>query len=91
MGAALNGAIARRGGCYVAPRSPSAGLVDLVGRSAFLERVRLTQANPATDIKWGTEVTARPPSNVDWRAVLRELRRKYEWVAGTIERIKATT
>ena len=51
MGAALNGAIARRGGCYVAPRSPSAGLVDLVGRSAFLERVRLTQANPATDIK----------------------------------------
>lgn len=75
--------IARRGGCYV--QSHSNGLIDLVGRKAFWDRLNLAGANPATDIKWGAEVTARPPSNVDWRTVLRELRRKYEWVAGTIE------
>jgi hypothetical protein len=88
VGAALKGAIARRGGCYWVPRSPAAGLLDLVGRSAFLERVRLMQANPATDIRWGTEIGARPPSSIDWRAVLRESRRKYEWVAGTVERLE---
>jgi hypothetical protein len=89
-GAALNGIIARRGGCYLQPRVNV--LIDLVGRKAFWERLNLAGANPATDINWDTEVTAiRPPSNVDWRALLRELFRKYEWVAGTIERLKATT
>jgi hypothetical protein len=89
FGAALNGVIGRRGGCYVIPHTHN--LVDLVGRSAFLERVRLTQANPATDIGWGTEIALRPPSNIDWLALLKELRRKYEWVAGTVDRINKTT
>ena len=86
-GAALNGIIARRGGCYVAPRSPADRLIGFIGRKSFQDRINLREANPATDIQWGTEHAARPPSNVDWNAVLRESRRKYEWVAGTIARL----
>jgi hypothetical protein len=86
-GAALNGRIiARRGGCYVVPRTPH-GLLDLVGRNTLWDRLNLAGANPATDIIWSEGIAARPPSNVDWKRLLRELFRKYEWVAGTVERL----
>jgi hypothetical protein len=86
-GAALNGIVARRGGCYVAPPSRAAGLIHLVGRSAFFDRLRMAQGNPATDLNWGVEPAKQPPANVDWRSLLHELRRKYEWVGSTVERL----
>jgi hypothetical protein len=83
VGRAWKNHIARRGGCYWAPRC-----ADLVGRKAFWDLTSLRQANPATDVRWGTESQARPSANVDWVEVARELRKKYEWLADTAQRLE---
>jgi hypothetical protein len=71
-GAAINGRILRRRGCYVIPTRYE--LHRLIGGATILERAGLK----GVDIGWGVEQANTPPPDVDWRRVLRQRR---DWIA----------
>lgn len=87
IGAALNGAIARRGGCYAVPTKR--GLFDLAGRNAFYEHIAIKEHMPGTDVGWGMEDEAHPMADlVDWLKVYQQ---RLDWLKRAVDRINRET